>query len=80
MEYPQVFETADTVYEDSREGRGAAIADALMGWGLCMSGTITLPPKFGQGMVLIGKVVGEAPTPDNVDRLYGEWMAGGKSL
>ena len=63
IEYPEVFYTGVLNYEGSTRGKLKACRDALIAWGhSCVS---TVPPKFGDVLVLLREFVGaSSDTPE----------------
>ena len=59
--WDQVFLTGE-LKEDMP--RAAAVATALEGWGLCMSGLGEIPDNFGKGMAALISKYNISPTPD----------------
>lgn len=68
--WPDVFIEVDYEYPEHNK-KEMAVADGLMGWALSMWG-YKPPENFGQGLVKIGKIIGEAATPENLKRLADE--------
>ncbi len=61
--WPQIFITGIEPKEtkESKDRDKILCSDALMGWGLCY---LTKPPaKFGEGIVVIGTVLGCGASP-----------------
>lgn len=69
MEWPEVFKTGNALHND----KAKAIADALMGWGMCETGVATLPENFGKGIVALQKIVGEPLTPNTIMDVADRW-------
>lgn len=64
--YPEVFITGKLPTDYPPEAYEALLtADALSAWGLCIAG-VEMPEKFGEGMMMIGTVLGITMTPENV--------------
>lgn len=65
-----IWFTVEDVENENNEG--ALLAIGLTNWANCMAGN-TPPEYFGEMMVVIGKKLGIAPTPENVKQKADEW-------
>lgn len=72
MIFPEVFITGKV---GENADPMALCADALIGWANCMHGSKP-PANFGHGMVDIGKILGIAPTAENIEKYAKEkgWL------
>lgn len=64
---PEVFETGILQYDDTPRGKLMACADGLSMWGLLCAGC-EMPPKFGETMAAIGRLLDITPLPENLSR------------
>lgn len=72
--WPEVFITGKVEYADTREGLGAAIADASMAWGLVMDGA-ERPELFGTVMAKIANFLGVSGTSEGIAKAAQDWLA-----